>query len=59
MELPLRAYQALMAANPIQTRHHIRDNQHFWLNDRNMQVLLKQRGQRTRPGSIVARSIAY
>ena len=57
MGLPLRAYQALMAASLIQTPHHIRDNQHFWLNDRNMQALLTQRGQRTTQDSIVAQSI--
>ena len=58
MGLPLRAYQALMAASLIQTPHHIRDNQRFWLNDRNMQALLTQRGQQTAQGSIAAQSIA-
>ena len=57
MGLPLRAYQALMAASLVQTPHHIRDSQHFWLNDRNMQALLTQRGQRTGQDSIVAQSI--
>ena len=58
MGLPLRAYQALMAVNLNQTPHHIPDNQHFWLNDRNMQALLTQRGQRTAQGLTVAQSIA-
>ena len=58
MGLPLRAYQALKAVSLIQTPHRIRDNQRFWLNDRNMQVLLTQRGQRTAQGLIMAQSIA-